>query len=173
MAMDSDTAPLVLTLKLDPFSLERLDGLRRAYFPPERNFLLAHLTFFHALPREQEPSIRDLLTAVSAETGVLPVRFPGLRSLGRGVAVEVEAPEVTALRARLADEWRPWLTAQDRERFRPHVTIQNKVAAETARLLHDELASNWSVWEGLGMGLSLWYYRGGPWESAGGYAFRA
>ena len=45
-------APLILTLRFDGEAFARLDDLRRAHFPPERNQIPAHLTLFHALPGE-------------------------------------------------------------------------------------------------------------------------
>ena len=53
---NGDPAPLILTLKLDQASFTRLDALRQAHFPPERNWLSAHLTLFHHLPGDQRPS---------------------------------------------------------------------------------------------------------------------
>jgi len=46
--------PLILTLKLDEESQAFFDKQRALYFPPERNFLKAHLTLFHQLPDEPE-----------------------------------------------------------------------------------------------------------------------
>ncbi|HVL29354.1 MAG TPA: 2'-5' RNA ligase family protein, partial [Sphingomicrobium sp.] len=48
-------APLIVTAELAAPDLARLDGLRRLYYPPERNRLPAHLTMFRALP----PSLED------------------------------------------------------------------------------------------------------------------
>ena len=50
-------APLILTLELDERSFAFFGAQRRRYFPPERNFIPAHLTLFHALPGEHLPSI--------------------------------------------------------------------------------------------------------------------
>lgn len=57
--MRSRVPPLILALKLEQPAFERLDALRRAYFPPERNVIPAHLTLFHALPGDQEAAIRE------------------------------------------------------------------------------------------------------------------
>ena len=95
------------------------------------------------------------------------------RFLGRGVALDVSAPAVAALRARLAARWRAWLSPQDRQNWRPHATIQNKVAPERARALHAELFAGLPGREGRAEGLLLWRYRGGPWEAAGRFAFAA
>lgn len=159
-------APLILTLRFDRATFARLDGLRRAHFPPERNHIPAHLTLFHALPGEAKEEILDNLHVACAGTAPLALRITGPRSLGRGVALEVEAPGLAALRRLLAQQWRPWLTPQDAQGFRPHVTIQNKVAPDEARALLDAMTPTFEPWEARGEGLLLWHYRGGPWEAA-------
>jgi hypothetical protein len=168
---DRDDDPLVLTLMLDADTQAWLDGLRRAHFPPERNLVPAHVTLFHALPgAEFEP----VLAAIAAECrGAAPgaVRIGPPRFLGRGVALDVSAPAVAALRARLAARWRERLSPQDRQGWRPHATVQNKVGADRARALHAELSASLPVREGCAEGLLLWRYRGGPWEPAGSFAF--
>jgi 2'-5' RNA ligase len=155
---------LILTLRLDDRAFAVLDGLRRRHFPPERNLIPAHITLFHALPGEQERSISAALAAAVRATGPLPIVLPGVRFLGRGVALEVEAPKLRALRDALAGSWSPWLGAQDRQPYRPHVTVQNKVAPDVARSLYDELRLSWRPLEARGEGLLLWRYLGGPWE---------
>lgn len=164
-------APLVLTLKLDASSFEQLDTLRRAHFPAERNFLPAHVTLFHALPGAHIEEIRQILQYLCAHTPVLPLTLPELRFLGNGVAIEVHCPELLHIRQTLLEQWHPWLTAQDRRNFRPHVTIQNKVTSEESRALYNQMLEHWQPLTGRGEGLLLWHYRGGPWESAGEFLF--
>lgn len=164
MTVASSAQPLILTLKLAQPAFERFDALRRAHFPPERNVIPAHLTLFHALPAEQLAALRPALAEACASTAPLPLRFVAPRSLGRGVAIVVDSPALSALRGRLAGAWRAWLIPQDRQGYRPHITIQNKVAPEQARQLYAELAASWSPFEALGEGLLLWRYLGGPWQ---------
>ena len=117
--------PLVVSLLLDDEAQGRFDRLRAEHFPPERNHLRAHVTLFHALPGEHLDAVRaDLATA--ADRDAFDVAVTGLRFLGRGVAFTLESAELGALSAELAAAWRPWLTAQDRQRHAPHVTVQNK-----------------------------------------------
>lgn len=164
--------PLILTLQFDAPSFERVNALRRTHFPPERNVLNAHITLFHALPAERETEIRETLDEICARTSSMTLGFKGVRSLGKGVAVEVEAPALEELRRQLGREWNSFLGPQDSQRIRPHVTIQNKVSPDAARMLYEELSTNWKAWEGRGEGLQLWWYRGGPWEAAGQFPFK-
>ena len=164
-------APLILTLALDDAAQARLDRLREAHFPAERNYLRAHLTLFHHLPAAREGAIRADLAALGAATAPLILRATGVRFFGRGVAYGFAAPELVARRDRLAEGWWPDLTEQDRRPLRPHVTIQNKVAPERARALYEALRADFAPFTIAGTGLLLWRYRGGPWEAAGAYPF--
>ena len=164
--------PLILTLKMDAASQERFDALRRAHFPPERNYLSAHLTLFHHLPGDQADDIVSEVEEASNQQEPMVIRATGILFLGRGVAFGLRSRELEALRRRLAQAWERWLTAQDRQKFRPHVTVQNKVTPEIARSFRDELQSRFTPFEVGGDGLALWRYVGGPWEPVGVYPFR-
>ena len=155
--------PLVVTLLLDDESQARFDRLRAEHFPPERNHLAAHVTLFHALPREHVDAVlADLRAAAAREP--FDVAVTGLRSLGRGVAYVLQSTELTGLRDGLAATWSPWLTPQDRQRHAPHVTVQNKVDPAVARALHDRLLAGFAPWSAHARGLGLWRYEGGPWS---------
>ncbi len=159
-----ELAPLILTLLLDPPTQERLEAERQRHFPPERNHIPAHVCLFHHLPGEELTGIRLRLARLAGQPA-LPVRVAGLRSLGRGVAYMLESPALLALRGALARDWAPWLTAQDRQGFRPHATIQNKVSPAEAVGLLAMLQAGFTPWEAQGVGIALWHYRGGPWEA--------
>jgi hypothetical protein len=158
-----DADPLVLTLLLDDATQARFDDLRRRHFPPERNHLAAHVTVFHALPGNR---VADVLADLRAAAPAAPLGLvvSGVRFLGRGVAFELQGDDAVALRASLAARWRAWLTPQDRQRWRPHVTVQNKVDAASARVLHADLTRAFAPQPAAGTGLALWRYLGGPWE---------
>jgi 2'-5' RNA ligase len=132
----------VLTLRLDDASFAAFDALRRRHFPPERNFLPAHLTLFHQLPEDDDAAVRPVLATAAAATPAFPLEFTGPRSLGRGVAFDVRSDALRRLRRQLADAFEPWLTRQDAQGFRPHVTVQNKASAESARQLLAALATS-------------------------------
>lgn len=167
----SDADPLILTLAFDDACFAYFDALRRRHFPAERNFIPAHLTLFHNLPGARGTAIEARLRAVAGETPPLALCVAGLRFLGRGVAFAIESEALAALRGRLAGEWADILTLQDRQNFRPHVTIQNKVLPQAARALHEALAPDFKPFMVEGTGLLLWRYRGGPWETAGTFPF--
>jgi 2'-5' RNA ligase len=156
-------APLVVTLLLDDEGQAGFDRLRAQHFPPERNWLQAHVTLFHALPGEHEDVVRRDVVAV-ADRRPFDVAVAGLRMLGRGVAYELRSAELAAVHAELATRWDPWLTRQDRQPFRPHVTVQNKVEPAVARRLHEGLLAGFAPWTVRARGLGLWRYLGGPWS---------
>ena len=163
--------PLILTLALHAEDQARFERLRRLHFPPGRNLIPAHVTLFHHLPGPEIEAVRD---AVEARCTMPPflVSVSGLRFLGRGVAYALESPELTALRAGLAREWDGWLTPQDRQGYRPHVTIQNKASPDTARALHANLQAAFAPFTIRAEGLDLWRYLGGPWEQQSRHPFR-
>lgn len=166
--------PLILTLLLDAESQAWLEELRRAHFPPERNLIPAHVTLFHALPGAEIGAIRATLAEkCAALPAAVPARLGPPRFLGRGVALEVSVPVIAVLRRDLAARWQGWLTRQDAQGWRPHATVQNKVAPDQARALHATLSATLPVREAQGAALLLWHYRGGPWEAAGRFAFGA
>lgn len=162
--MAEDHEPLILTAAFDAISAERFQRLRDRYFPARLNIVPAHLTLFHHLPGGEQAAVIDLLRQDGGIT--LPFSTGALRFLGRGVAIEVICPALAALRQRFAAQWTDWLTAQDRQGFRAHVTIQNKVAPQEARATMDSLAGSLEGLPGTIVGLDLWWYRGGPWELA-------
>jgi 2'-5' RNA ligase len=162
--------PLILTLELDPQSFEIFNTLRKEHFPPERNFLAAHVTLFHKLPGEQETAIKETLQEISSRS-LLELSFSGLRFLGKGVAVNIESSELLELRKKLVTTWQDWLGAQDKRPFKPHVTVQNKVTPVEARALLEHLQKTWAPLQGRGTGLLLWRYLGGPWELVEAFPF--
>ncbi len=164
--------PLILTLTLDAASQAFFDDLRRQYFPPKINYLSAHLTLFHALPGEEHAAIVAYLLKVAAEQPEpLLLQATGVKFMGRGVMYTLENPALPALHKRLQRQWEPWLSAQDKQGLRPHITVQNKVDPAVARQLHEELAAGFQPFIATGTGLALWAYKGGPWELRQQFAF--
>jgi hypothetical protein len=160
--------PLIVTALLDEDAQKRFDELRRNHFPPERNHLAAHLTLFHHLP--DEPAVGAAL-ASAADRSAITARVHRVRGWRGGVAYDLVAPELTDLRAGLAQAFGPWLTAQDRAKADLHITVQNKAHPAAAERLHAQLAAGFTPYDVSVVGLGLWRYLGGPWEPVRQYAF--
>ena len=92
-------------------------------------------------------------------------------SIGRGVAFRIESAGLADIRAHIADRFELMLTPQDRSGWRPHITVQNKVAHEAARALLAELSHGFVPRPLALAGLAAWWYRGGPWEAIGAWRF--
>jgi 2'-5' RNA ligase len=165
-------SPLIVTLLLDEVAQQRFDRLRTAHFPAGRNHLRAHVTLFHALPGEHLTEVRDELAAAAAREP-FDVTVTGVRFLGRGVALDLAATELTELRAGLATVFRPWLTRQDQQWSRPHVTVQNKVEPAVARARPPGRAATVRAGTVPAPGLGLWHYLGGPWSVEAEFPFSA
>ena len=159
------SAALILTLALDEASQDWFQDLRTRWFPPERNIVPAHLTLFHNLPGAELDSIAATLRTACAGTAPTSLAVQGPWSLGRGVAYRLHSPDLAAFRARLVGAFEPWLTAQDRAGFRPHVTVQNKADPAEAKALLEQLQHGFEPFEVVGQGVQLWRYLGGPWEA--------
>ena len=164
------TAPIIVTALFGRRDQGWFDAMRSEHFPPERNQLDAHLTLFHHLPGEERDRVEEDLRAV-APSAAVELQVTGLRSLGRGVAFELASPPLNSLRAELARRWAHWLTPQDRQGFRPHVTVQNKVTPEEARALKALLTADFSPFAARGEGFQLWRYLNGPWALEAETAF--
>ena len=169
--MPETTSPLILTLTLDAAAQAYFDFLRQRHFPGAINYLAAHLTLFHHLPGTGLAAVRAYLQAVAQARSPLPLRVTGLRSLGRGVAFTLENDELRALHRQLQSDFAPHLTPQDQQKLQPHITIQNKVDPAAVRQLLDDLQAEFRPFEAVGIGLHLWAYRGGPWESLARFPF--
>lgn len=162
---------LIVTAEMGGEDQAWLDCLRRTHFPPERNQLAAHLTVFHALPPSLEGEVRHRL-ADAAKARPPRADIAGLMDLGGGVAFRVVSDDLDAIRADLAEAFRGSLSAQDARGWRPHVTLQNKVAPKAARALLGELQSGFAPRRLVIKGLGLHRYLGGRWENLAVYSFR-
>ena len=163
--MPDAPAPLIITSVFGAQDHAYLDGLRREHFPPERNQLAAHLTLFHHLSPDVAPELKRRMVELTRGRPAPQAWLGGVMSLGRGVALRVESPDLEAIRADLADAFATLLTPQDRAGWRPHVTIQNKVEPAAARALHADLSAGFTRRPLAIAGLASWWYRGGPWEA--------
>ncbi len=145
--------------------------LRERHFPANRNLVPAHLSLFHQLPGEQAGQVKQILRDVCVGSARPVIAVTGIRHLGHGVAFTAQSSDLSNLHKQLALSFAEWLTPQDRQRFQPHITVQNKVPAATAKALLAVLEAQFSPWTFEGTGLSLWRYLDGPWELLETFAF--
>lgn len=167
-----DDAPLILTAQLPNALHARYTALRSAHFPPERNYLEAHVTLFHALPGMCEAEVISACKAAAGEFAPIAAEVAGIMPLGGGTAIRLQSEGLLRLRDELADRFRGLLTGQDQHRPRLHVTIQNKVTAREAKALQAVLEGTIALEAFRFSGLALFRYRGGPWEAVRQFAFR-
>ena len=162
---------LILTAELGPVDKAWFDRLRRTHFPPERNQLPAHLTMFHALPPSAEAELRTRLSRLAA-CPAPKARCEGLMNLGGGVAFRIASGDLDRIRNELSEAFHGSLVAQDASGWRPHITIQNKVAPKVARALLQQVESQFVSRPVEIAGLGLHRYLDGPWETLAVYPFR-
>ncbi len=152
-----------MTLEIDDEAQARFDRQRAALFEPGRTQVGAHVTLFHAVPAAQEPAVLGALAAAAAAREPFEVEVSELMPLGRGVAYRLRSAELLALHRELQSAWWDELTPQDRQGYRPHVTVQNKVSPEAARRTLDLLRQDFAPFMVTARALRLWRYEGGPW----------
>jgi len=162
---------LIVTAEMGAEEFAWLDSLRRRHYPAARNQLPAHLTIFHALPPSAELEVRGRLAAVASERPPHAM-IAGLLDLGGGVALRIVSEELDRIREQIAADLHGLLGAQDSGGWRPHVTIQNKVAPRVARALLSEMEGVFRPRPLPISALGLHRYLGGPWERLATYAFR-
>ena len=151
----------VLTLALDDVSQQRFETERQQYFPSALNRIPAHLSLFHTLPEERE-TFTALQAAAEGRTA-FTMQVAELKSMGKGVAYFLQSAEAKALHRSLSEVFADQLSSQDRQGFRPHVVVQNKVTPEAAKITLVQLQARFRAWPVTAVGLDLWRYLGGPW----------
>tara|TARA_R110000824_G_scaffold37553_6_gene115545 strand:+ start:30658 stop:31176 length:519 start_codon:yes stop_codon:yes gene_type:complete len=170
--MERLNKPIIMTAEMGKTEFAWADGLRKRYFPPERNMVSAHITLFHHLPPQALDEIKSAVVALSAGLPKPEAHLSGLIHLGRGVAYRLHAPELLSLRMELADRFAGLLIAQDQQTPRLHVTVQNKVAPREAQRLFDELSAAFEPRPFTIRGIGLHYYVEGQWQNIGIWPFR-
>jgi 2'-5' RNA ligase len=162
--------PLVVTLALDEAAQRRFDRERAALFPPGRTAVGAHVTLFHALPGAESARVEADVREAVRRPG-FDVEVTGVMFLGRGAAYRLESPSLMELHGTLRARWEQLLTAQDRQPFRPHVTVQNKVAPQEARATVVRLRGCFAPVTVRATGVTVWRYDGGPWSRLADHPF--
>lgn len=171
LSMSRAGGPIIVTAMMRPADFIWADDLRRRWFPPERNRVPAHITLFHHLPPSGKRELRTLLADLTRSKPPA-ARIDRLLNLGSGVAIHVDSPDLLAIRAEIAERFHGMLTPQDAANIRLHITVQNKVSAQTARETAAALASDFRP-RSLGIsGLACWHYDAGAWLPIADYRFR-
>ena len=166
----NEVYPLILTLELEPSAQLFFNNLRKQYFPPDINYLDAHLTLFHNLPAAEQ-TIYDDVEVVANSNLNLQLQVNAIVSTGNGTAYKTDSSQLAAIHLKFQNKWKRWLIPQDKQRLWPHITVQNKVSAEAAKELQQTLKQDFHPFEITATGLSLWEYRGGPWQFVKTYSF--
>jgi 2'-5' RNA ligase superfamily len=164
-------SPIIITAQMGKADQAWADCLRQTYFPPERNFLSAHITLFHHLPPAQLSEIKSRLAGLAREYAAPPAILDNVMFLGRGVAYRIDCPKLLAMRQALAEDFHGLLTPQDQAKPRLHITVQNKVQPEKAKALYAELSTDFTPRPLSITGFAAYYYHGGPWEHIQSWAF--
>jgi 2'-5' RNA ligase len=162
---------LIVTVEIAPQDFSWIERLRRTHYPPDRNQVPAHLTLFHALPPSGEIELRRRL-AGTVRRKPPAATLAGLMDLGSGVAFRVVSPDLDRIRDELARDLHGLLGAQDSRGWRPHITIQNKVAPKVAKALKEALERNFAPRPLRIAALGLHRYLDGPWDRIAAYPFR-
>lgn len=165
-------APFIVTAELPPDVLAWADSLRRRHYPPERNWLSAHVTLFHSFSPSLREELPRFLARMAGEFAAPEASVSGLMDLGQGTALAIRSPAMLAIRDRIAEHFWQMLTRQDQGSKTLHITIQNKVTREAARTLQAELASGMAARRFTFTGLGLHLYRGPHWETVRTWRFR-
>ncbi len=168
----NDNLPLIVTLLLGDAAFNFFEAQRQRYFPPERNFLQAHLTLFHHLP-STEQKITDDLYEWAQPTKAFEMNITAVASIGKGVAYKIESVELMQLHKTMQQGWQQWLKPQDKQKFWPHITVQNKVSPTMAKETLQELQKDFQPFTAQALGFGLWYYENGPWRFAEEYRFQS
>jgi hypothetical protein len=165
------SGPIIVTALFGRADFAWLDGLRRQHYPPERNRVPAHLTLFHHLAPALAGELRQRLDGLTRGVAAPMAWIVGVIDLGNGVALRVESADLAAIRDDLAEALAAMLTPPDRTGWRPHVTIQNKIAPAEAKALRAQLAAGFARRPLAIAGLATWHYRDGPWEPLSRHMF--
>ncbi len=162
---------LIVTAEIAHRDFSWLMGLRRANYPSERDQVPAHLTMLYAVAPSAES---ELCARASLIVQRKPPRaeIAELMDLGGGVAFRVVSNDLDDIRSELAYDLHGLVSSQDKGGWRPHITIQNKVAPKVARALKESLERNFTARSLAISGIGIHRYLGGPWERVAVYPFR-
>eukprot|EP01037_Dinobryon_pediforme_P003716 gene3716-3763_t len=108
-----DRTPHIVLAVLPDAAQARLEALRRAHYPPERNRVPAHCTLFHAIPGMIAEELAAVLATIAAATPPPRARIDRIIDLDGGTALGVTSPDLIDLRGELADRFHGLLSGAD------------------------------------------------------------
>ena len=164
-------SPIILTLQLDQGTQDRFQAERARWFVPKLDRVPAHLTLFHKLPGEELDAVLRHVGEACSQRAPFAVPVAEVIGLGAGTAYRLRSDALDGLRSDLARRFDAWLTGQDRQGFRAHVTVQNKVTKDTASACRAVIEAEFAPFEARAEGVQLWSYEGGPWGTLGAVGF--
>lgn len=125
-----------------------------------------HLTLYHALDGAKLDVCQQALKIVCERWRPLFFHANRIRSLGRGVAIDIECPPLHNVRRQFDKAYGGPHTPQDQARPRLHITIANKLAdADETQRMKREVESTFEGFKGEIVGLELHRYEGPEWTS--------
>lgn len=172
MSAPHANAPLIVTAEMPRDIFRRANHLRRTYYPADRNQVDAHVTLFRTLPPSAEEEIKTALKRAASEARAVSATITAIRMMGEAVVMEIDSPPMVAIAAILADSLYGLLTQQDQHMPRLHITVANKLSVRESRDVLSALQRDFAPADFTFSGLSLYRYRGGPWDHVQTFAFR-
>ncbi|NLS17319.1 2'-5' RNA ligase family protein [Rhizobium sp. P40RR-XXII] len=163
---------MIVTARVHPKDLAPFNRLREENFPAESNFLEAHVTIFHHLPGQHLARVRELVAEHVGSREAPAAVVSGVRHLGAGVAFAIDSPGLLELRAEMMKLFGSWPGPQDLQKWRPHITIQNKAQRAKADALFFRLREGFEQRPIRITGIDLASYLGGPWRHEATVPFR-
>ena len=162
-----DKAVYVLALQTDRDFHQRINDLRKQYFPPRLNKVGAHITLFQALPGSQLDSIVSDLLEIAHPERRFQINTVRARLMPYGVALDAKINQARRLWKTLHQKWGPagadFLSKQDQQ-FDAYYTIQNKVEKDVAIQTWEKVRQRFKCEKGWAIGLTLYKYtKGGQW----------
>jgi 2'-5' RNA ligase len=154
--------PLIVTLELDKESKTYFNNMRKNYFPNHANYLEAHLTLFHHLPSNNHFIMDALQSFVHKSCFQLTVS--NLVNFEKGIAFNLQSETLNEMHIAMQETFDPFLKKHDKKPLWPHITIQNNVTAFKAQKTLELLQQDFQAFQVSAVGLSVWYYIGGPWR---------
>lgn len=170
-AIEKRAAPIIVTAEMGAADQGWAEGLRRHYYPAERNQVPAHITLLRHLPPSLESELRTLLREFGR--GARPTAaISGVRLIEYGVVIGLHSPDLLALWSELAARFERHLTPPDLHEPRLHITIQNKVSPAVARATAATVEASLVPRPVSIAALACWSYDAGLWSRIGRYPFR-